>query len=1342
MSLKDLFKNRESFKVSPLKSTDDVAREIGESSEFLEEFRKDRDRFIPPVDYNDPASFAIYGLAEKYYDDAIKRIYNTYPYDGSLREKTAWHNSSSYVDKHVFENEYPRTNGYAIISADGWDSDKAVQIDGYGDTSSPEYIVIHGGPNTGSSMASLRDGFAESNIYDVASNRESNLEYNLDPGLTVEFWLKKDAFDTSGNTEKEVIFDLWNGHNSSSADYGRLRVELDGTRTAATYATATLTFTGYPTDGDTVTLIDSEGNTVVYKFNTSNHHYDGRLHPDLDGSINVGISPFGPDDFALAAARLVITINYTTSYDDNAQVLNTTAVWGGLPEIGGPLVSTAALTQGSTGYAGNTAIAIGSDVITGPTRFSGGASETPFLVTAMSGTSGFYQEAMGTDVSIASLADWNHYAVSLINGVGEVTSSFYVNGALNQVAAYLGNAPLNEVTSPAAAATATIEVVDASALDTATGTIVLYSTNDTKYILSIHETVTSTTNTLTPTFSIDWTGEAAGTTTVEMAYNIYTAINALDDFTAELVSGASGLLQKIIITQATRGDSGNVTIVGYGALVSNPAGLIELGGFSGGYPPSGLNAYIGALRTAPSGAAGALESISAGAGKFSGSLDEFRYWKIKRTSEDIGRYWFTHVHGGTNTDLNKYNDRNPVDLGVYFKFNEGITGVAATDATVLDYSGRYTNGAWVGYDSNSRNVGSAIVSASAAPAEFKDPIVYSFHPDVSYYSSQKQLTGSGHDVRNNGALYNMLPRWVIDEDVKYSGNIKNLTQILASYFDTLHLQIQALPTLREATFSTYASASISSSAKPLPFADRLLEGLGLETPELFIDAEIIEKLISRDETRGFKEKLHDVKNLIYHNIYNNLAHIYKSKGTEKSFRNLVRCFGFDDELIKLNIYGQDALYKFKDNFRSTVINKKTIDFNDPTRFWSTIYQYSGPTNTDLGYITGSNFIGDMPCTFEAEIVFPRKKKPYEIGYFNTTFFSSSLFGAHSASNLVDENGFEDLTWPAGDASNFQVYAIRTSSLSTDIDTKDAYFMLTSSNPYPIPTLTSSVFSDVYDNTKWNFAVRLKHDKYEQNNMVAGTSGSDRTYTVEFYGVNTILDEVMNEFVVSSSIGKTWAEKFIEANKRMYMGAHRTNFTGDVLQRSDVKASSLRYWYDYVGNDVIKAHAKDPTNYGLRNPYRNLSLFHTGANYEYTPSIESLALNWDFETVTGSDAAGRFNILDYSSGSLGVPRCHSADTQVCLTIEGNNLNYVSTAPIHGFQFNHNGCVTGAPSGDAIDDGITVTVGEASVIGISFAGGFVPAGTGTLLLLEGTPTRGCLSNFVFVTTDGSELTVAFY
>ena len=90
---------------------------------------------------------------------------------------------------------------------------------------------------------------------------------------------------------------------------------------------------------------------------------------------------------------------------------------------------------------------------------------------------------------------------------------------------------------------------------------------------------------------------------------------------------------------------------------------------------------------------------------FSGSMDEFRFWKVERTAQDIGRNWFGQVRGGTNTDISN------TTLGVYYKFNEGITGVTSQDSVVLDYSGRVSNGTFDGYTTTSRNTGSAIVLA-------------------------------------------------------------------------------------------------------------------------------------------------------------------------------------------------------------------------------------------------------------------------------------------------------------------------------------------------------------------------------------------------------------------------------------------------------------------------------------------------------------------------------------------------------------------------------------------------------------------------------------------------------
>ena len=123
---------------------------------------------------------------------------------------------------------------------------------------------------------------------------------------------------------------------------------------------------------------------------------------------------------------------------------------------------------------------------------------------------------------------------------------------------------------------------------------------------------------------------------------------------------------------------------------------------------------------------------------------KFRYWKTWRNSEQIQTRWFDQVGGGTNTDASN------TDLGVYFKFNEGITQTASMDSNVLDYSGRVSNGKWIGYSTSSRNTGSAIDEAELtnfSGSEFRDPIIYSQHPLVKSYLSEKRKEGKEYDLK-------------------------------------------------------------------------------------------------------------------------------------------------------------------------------------------------------------------------------------------------------------------------------------------------------------------------------------------------------------------------------------------------------------------------------------------------------------------------------------------------------------------------------------------------------------------------------------------------------------------
>ena len=112
MGSKKYFKK--SSKILKNSNLEELGKKV-ESAEYITEYVKDKNLYEPHVDFATASNFAKYGLAEKYYEDSIKRIYKTYPYDGSLKEKTQWENESSYLDKWIFRNKYPRTNGYISI---------------------------------------------------------------------------------------------------------------------------------------------------------------------------------------------------------------------------------------------------------------------------------------------------------------------------------------------------------------------------------------------------------------------------------------------------------------------------------------------------------------------------------------------------------------------------------------------------------------------------------------------------------------------------------------------------------------------------------------------------------------------------------------------------------------------------------------------------------------------------------------------------------------------------------------------------------------------------------------------------------------------------------------------------------------------------------------------------------------------------------------------------------------------------------------------------------------------------------------------------------------------------
>jgi hypothetical protein len=221
-------------------------------------------------------------------------------------------------------------------------------------------------------------------------------------------------------------------------------------------------------------------------------------------------------------------------------------------------------------------------------------------------------------------------------------------------------------------------------------------------------------------------------------------------------------------------------------------------------------------------------------------------------------------------------------------------------------------------------------------------------------------------------------------------------------------------------------------------------------------------------------------------------------------------------------------------------------------------------------------------------------------------------------------------------------------------------MLTSSfDPHPFDALTSSNFLSVYANEDWNLSVGLRPTKYGSG-IVAGST--DYAYDVVFRGYNNTLGTIQNSFEVSASMAAAPGKNFLRSWKRMYVGAQNVNITGSNTHFADTQINGLKYWTKYIDNISLKQHALDRENSGVSGSYRNISGIDPLAATHDVYNLNTLALNWYFGNVTGSDSAGNFYVTDLSSGSL-----NSAGTSVMEKFgwAGKLSGYLYAGKGHGF-----------------------------------------------------------------------------
>tara|TARA_B100001123_G_scaffold74689_3_gene84256 strand:+ start:63663 stop:75155 length:11493 start_codon:yes stop_codon:yes gene_type:complete len=1235
MSIKDLFNSSGKSVIYSDYKTQKEAFEPIESVRNAEQIEIKDKAFVPSVDYSNPVEFARYGSAELYYKGALEKIIGYYPYDGSKAEQNKFYNGLLEIEKYVFDDLYPTSLGYVTISENAYDS-SGTTLTGYGQFTAPneEYITFYGGPGTGSlaegstlsqqSPNPYSSAFNYSNIYDEniytteglpydygKGTRLSNLRANFDDGVTIETWLTTGSLHPKADASKQVLLDWWNNNILASSDYGRLRVELTSSKNAAGFGIRPFVITVNSGSQSSmnkaansfflgkVTLHDDLGSLwkhyAITLYNTSSaYNQEGTtIRADLyvDGILNDTY----PRDGGMSLVREIPGIQAWYRLSEDYDSLSSVTDHSGKGHNGSfGTYSKPSKSQTTPGTylqsasnlfdnSGTDGINIGTpatwDALIGAD--TGGGSTEKLTFAAWVRRTGAGAGGKGKILDFG-LADFGFYIDS--------TNHLCLEAKWDSGTPSLFTYRSDDAVCPTTASGEWVHVAVTYDLSSAANDPILYVNGK--------------------SVPGSWDGAVAGTFDGIIGADCFIGNNSsktrhFNGYIAEVIICNSVLLpRKIYALYADRGHT-------VGELPSQKA-----------------MGRIGALLTSPGW--GDTAAVS-GDGKLSGSLDEFRFWKVKRTQKQIAENFFTQVGGGANTDIAN------ADLGVYYKFNEGKTGNATTDQVVLDYAGRVCNGVWTNYTANSRFTGSAILLAKAALRETPDPIVRANNPRYAALQTSLLEKGRVHDLNNNSMFINYSPSWVIDLHDTLQGasqydntNLEMISHLMGAYFDKLYNLIHEVPKLKHYNYP-------SASATPLPFSMHLPQSMGLYAPDLFVDASVLEHFENRTETEQFAGRVVDIKNLIYQNLYNNIANIYKSKGTETAIRNVLRCFNIDDSLVRFKTYSRNNVYDLKNNLRQIARTNARLNYNNLAQSHGVVYQANNSLSyPSTGYIHGTRdgagfgtWAREEVCgaTIEADIVFPKFDQNEHV--FPRYFHTSSLFGMYTVNTASagSLSGHNTAYVSQDDWTNFQVYAIRDS-----LGSKNVRFMLTSDrSPYPIPEITSSTFLDVYDDNRWNLSVRVKSKNYPLGGIVSGSgppSFDGQPFEVIFRGVNTVLGTVVDQFELTSALSYTTASYFLGSTKRLYCGAKRFNITSSIQHPADTYISDLKYWAHYIDNSDLDQHLYDLENAGISQTYQPLL---AQTNSEILRR-STLGLHWSFEDVTSSNSLGQFRVIDYSSGS--------------------------------------------------------------------------------------------------------------
>lgn len=265
---------------------------------------------------------------------------------------------------------------------------------------------------------------------------------------------------------------------------------------------------------------------------------------------------------------------------------------------------------------------------------------------------------------------------------------------------------------------------------------------------------------------------------------------------------------------------------------------------------------------------------------YSGSLDEIR---VMHTASSL-------YH---QKNYNRYVDSEDF-VRLYYKFNEGSTGISSVDAGVVDYSKSAIHGVILNYASSAR------VSGSVLAEDVGDPILYSYHSSVVSFTSSLETSASLYDRDNRNMIFRLIPEDILLEDDQELGLLRTFSLAMARYFDEIKLYIDQFDNLRITNYDDVnETPDVLLPMLKRYFGWKVTDHFGDASPLEFFYGENIRATVSGNLTTP----LLDIRNQFWRRTLNNLPYLYKTKGKRNNLDAFFNVLGINKNVLNVKEYG-------------------------------------------------------------------------------------------------------------------------------------------------------------------------------------------------------------------------------------------------------------------------------------------------------------------------------------------------------------------------------------------------------------------------------------------------------